>query len=124
MDNTLSSMVAMTESDKTVNPKILDLPLLDLSNQLSSYAETSDTSMDIDPAISSNKTESISAASGTIKKFKTMKRKYEYRKDVGEIEKERLKQSNKLCKSLDDMVQIQKKRNKILAELCSKLNKE
>jgi len=59
MDNTLNSMVVMTENDKTINPKILDLLPLDLTTQLSSYPETSNTSINKNSSItSSNETDS------------------------------------------------------------------
>lgn len=119
MDNTLSSMTIMTENDQTINPKILHLPPLDLSTQLSKYPEISDTSMEKDsPITSSNEGENIdSTASKTMKKAKIIKRNYGLRKDVLEVGKERLEESKKLRQSLDKMVQIQEERNKILAEL-------
>jgi len=125
MDNTLSSMIVMTENDKTINPKILDLPPLDLTTQLSSYPETSNTSIDKDSSItSSNETDSNSTSSKTIKKAKIIKRNYGFRKDILEVGKERLQESKKLRESLDEMVQIQKERNKILAEISESLKKQ
>lgn len=65
----------------------------------------------------------IMLASETTKKDKRIiKRNYGCRKDVLEIEKERLQESKNLRKSLDDMVQIQKER-KILAEISQCLKK-
>lgn len=124
MDDTLSSMVVMKENDKTINPPVLNLPPLDLTTQL---FNNSDTLMDQDSITNneSNSSTSISStASGTTKKTKIIKRNYGFRKDILEIGKERLQESKKLCESLNEMVQIQKERNKILAEISENLKKE
>lgn len=127
MDNTLSSMIEITEKDQNINPNVINLPPLDLSTQFPSYSENSDTSINIDDSnTSNNENDNIyNVANETTKKEKkTVKRNYGYRKDAIEMEKERLQESKNLRKSLDDMVQIQKERNKILAEISEYLKKE
>jgi len=65
-----------------------------------------------------------STSNKTIKKAKIIKRNYGFRKDVLEVGKERLQESKKLRESLDEMVQVQKERNKILAEISESLKKQ
>jgi len=115
MENTLSSMSVMTENDNTLNPQVLNLPSLDLSTQLSN-PETFDISMAMDnsPITSSNECENTVHET---KKPKAIKRNYGFRKDVLEVGKERLQESKKLRESLEEMVNIQKERNKILANI-------
>lgn len=120
-------MVEITENYQNINPNILNLPPLDLSTQFPSYVDTSDTSINIDDSsTSNNENDNIhNVANETTKKEKkTVKRNYGYRKDVIEMEKERSQETKNLRKLLDDMVQIQKERNKILVELSECLKKE
>jgi len=65
-----------------------------------------------------------STSSETIKKAKIIKRNYGFRKDALEVGKERLQKLKKLCESLDEIVQIKKKRNKILVEISESLKKQ
>lgn len=97
MDDTiLNNMVVMTENDKTINPKVLDLLSFDLTTELSSDLKTSDTWRNTaNPTTSSNETQSIhSAVNGTTKKI--IKRNYGHWKNVLEIEKEKLQESQNL----------------------------
>lgn len=124
MNNTFSSMVVNIENNTIINPEIQKLPPLDLSTQFPSYSDTSDIDIE-DPSLFRNETESISStASGTTKKNRKRKVNYRSRKDTLELEKDRLEESKKLRASLDNMVEIQRERNQILAELSQCLQNE
>lgn len=77
---------------------------------------------DNDSANTSND-ESEKAPKAINETTKTAKRKYGFWKDIFQLEKERLQETKKLRMSLDEMVEIQKERNKIFAQIAESLKK-
>lgn len=120
MDHALSSMRVMTENDETLNPEVLDLPPIDLTNR----PNTCDISVDEDNPVPSTSTIESAITETTKNSKRAVKRNYNvFRKDVLDMEREKLQETKRIRESIDKMVIVQEQRNKILAELSDYLKK-
>lgn len=114
MDHALSSMRVMTENDETVNPEVLDLPPIDLTNR----PNTCDISVDEDNPVPSTSTIESAITETTQNSKRAVKRNYNvFRKDVLDMGREKLQETKRIRESIDKMVIVQEQRNKILTEL-------
>jgi len=117
-NHALSSMTIMTENAETINPEVLDLPPLDLTN-----SNTYDISIDEDNSVPSTSSQST-PTKPTKNSTRNVKRNYNvFRKDILDMGKEKLQETKKIRESIDKIVNIQEQRNKILAELSDYLKK-
>lgn len=120
MDHALSSMRVMTENDETLNPEVLDLPPIDLTNR----PNTCDISVDEDNPVPSTSTIESAITETTKNSKRAVKRNYNvFRKDVLDMGREKLQETKRIRESIDKIVIVQEQRNKILAELSDYLKK-
>lgn len=120
MDHVLSSMRVMTENDETLNPEVLDLPPIDLTNR----PNTCDISVDEDNPVPSTSTIESAITETTKNSKRAVKRNYNvFRKDVLDMGREKLQETKRIRESIDKIVIVQEQRNKILAELSDYLKK-
>lgn len=120
MDHALSSMRIMTENDETLNPEVLDLPPIDLTNR----PNACDISVDEDNPVPSTSTIESAITKTTKNSKRAVKRNYNvFRKDVLDMGREKLQETKRIRESIDKMVIVQEQRNKILAELSDCLKK-
>lgn len=123
MDHILSSMTVMTENNRSVNPDILDLPPLDLTHPQSSDLLNDEGYVVDNPSCSHEKEITVrSTGNKKVKRANTLKRNYDaFRKATLEVEKEKLQEAKKLHKSIEEMVNLQKERNRILEDISNSL---
>lgn len=97
MDHVLSSMRVITENDATVNPEVLDLPPIDLTNR----PNTCDISIDEDNPVPSTSIIQSTATKTTKNSTRIVKRNYNvFRKDVIDLGKEKLQETKKIRESI------------------------
>lgn len=120
MDHALSSMRVMTENDETLNPEVLDLPPIDLTNR----PNTCDISVDEDNPVPSTSTIESAITETTKNSKRAVKRNYNvFRKDLLDMGREKLQETKRIRESIDKMVIVQEQRNKILVEHSDYLKK-
>jgi len=91
-NHALSSMTVMTENAETINPEVLDLPPIDLTNHLNTY----DTSIDEDNSVPSTSTSQSTPTKPTKNSTRNVKQNYNvFRKDILNMGKEKLQEIKK-----------------------------